>query len=134
MKRTFLLLAILASLIGYFGYSYGYSYYVLHQQSIKTSQLQDQIENRLNPAKARDIMELRKRLFRSVRYAFPPLDTLKDAAWQRGQRARASAALSQEKYDYIVLPIEQNAQYYDRITRLMAARWMAARCPPTTTR
>lgn len=72
---------------------------------------------------AHNIVRLRRILFNhgGAFVASPP----KAANWQRSEQARVSGALTREKYDYIVLPLEQDRRYYDRVTRLMAARWVA---------
>jgi len=104
-------------LLGYIGHDF-YSQRQQAKQRLELAKLRD-------PANAHDIIDLRDRFFRKVGYIPSIISTSTDNIWQRSEQGRTSAMLSHEKYDYIVLPVEQSMRYYDRVTRVMAARWVA---------
>jgi len=134
-RRILSLLSILVVL----GAIAGYLNYQMYQSKAHDAKLRAAQQRRLagwrtprDPGKATEIADLRTRFFKSVYHVdmrgnSPGVTfTVPDnESWQRSEHQRIEASLSGQHYDYIVLPVEQNVRYYDRVTRLMVARWIA---------
>ncbi|MEJ2061512.1 MAG: hypothetical protein P8Y64_13685 [Gammaproteobacteria bacterium] len=118
-RRTLLLSMILFVSAAYLVYPYIQARYRAYQVAKSEAALRD----RLDPRKARDVEDLRYRITRLAPHAANGIQI--NEVWQRGERARAQKRLGNDKYDYIVLPVEENLRYYDRVARLMSARWLA---------
>lgn len=119
--RTYILSLLLFVLAGYVAMHWQRQ----HKPVVPNSSLDKFVAISLHPEKATNIGILHKVLFRSIDYAQNDNPKLKPGIWQQSEQSRVNTVLSQTKYDYIVLPLEENYRYYDRVTRLMAARWVA---------
>lgn len=121
-RRTGLLLALLIVLGSFFAYQYHQRRVVALRQAV-THQARLRA---LDPATATDVTTFRKRLDLSAHGLAASNIGPGDGVWQQTERARAAAAVDGLKYDYVALPLEQNYRFYDRTTRLMVARRLAA--------
>ena len=45
--------------------------------------------------------------------------------WLQNESQRHRRVLDDRQFDLVVLPVQENSPYFDRVTRLMSARWLA---------
>ncbi len=116
--RTIVLLLILLGA----GTYYAYDQYATERARIAAL---EKYKEETEVSRAKTLPDFRKRFIFSSEIVTIPA-AMRAAVWPREERARVAAEITGQKFDYIVLPLQQYALESDRITRIMMARSVAS--------